>query len=127
MEVTHPIEKSYWSVDDASRYLGVKPTTIYEWAKGGEIPHYKVHKMIRFRKGEIDAWMERHREDCSVVEKKAKRVLEMVEGSRKSLKPDVDRVVRKSIEEVERGNNNDYNGNQTKVKGLRKEVKSGNL
>ena len=123
MEVMQSIEKGYWNVEELSRYLGVKPSTIYELVKEGEIPYYELHKMKRFKKEEIDAWMESHRGDGTVVDKRAKRVLE----SAKSQKSDVDGVVRKAIEETRRDSYNDNYGNQTNVKGLRKEVKNGNL
>ena len=127
MEVTHSIEKGYFSVAEVSRYLGVKPSTIYQWVKEGKIPHYKLCKMKRFKREEIDAWMENHREDDNFVDKRVKRVLEIAKGPRKSSKQDVDRVVRKAIEEVKESNYDDNNGNQTKIKGLKKEVKNGNL
>jgi excisionase family DNA binding protein len=123
MEVGRSIEKEFLNVKELSEYLGLKPATIYEWVKIGEIPHYRLHKMKRFKREEIDAWMEQRKGCGIVVDKRAKRILEIA----KSPKPDVDKVVRKAIEEVGRGNHNGTNGNQTKVKGLRKEVTNGNL
>jgi excisionase family DNA binding protein len=127
MEIRHLIEKGYLSVDEVARYLGVKASTIYQWVKEGEIPHYKLHKMKKFKREMIDAWMENHRGDGAVVDKGAKRVLESAKKGTRSPKADVDGVVRNAIEEVRRSSYNGNDGNQTKVKGLRKEVKNGNL
>ena len=42
-------------------YIKVKEKTIYYLVKRGSIPHYRVGKLIRFRKDEIDDWMESKR------------------------------------------------------------------
>ena len=123
MEVTQPIEKGYWSVDEVARYLGVKPSTIYQWVKDGEIPYYKLHNMYRFKLEEIDRWMEIKREDSSVSDRRAKKVLEAV----KSPKCDVHGMVRKVIEEVRGNSYNDNYGRPDQIKDLRKEVKNGDL
>jgi len=127
MEVSESVEKGYLNVGEVSRYLGVKRSTIYQWAKEGKIPHYELHKMKRFKKEEIDAWMESQRGNGTGIDKRGKRVLEIGMGARRSPKPDVDGVVRKAVEEARRNNYNEGNGNQTKIKGLRKEVTNGNL
>ncbi len=127
MELSHSIERGYLRVDEVSRYLGVKRSTIYEWVKEGKIPYYNLGKMKRFKQEEIDVWMESNREDDNLIDKKVKRVLEISKGQKKSSRQDIDGVVRKAIEEVREGIYDDNNGNQTKVKGLRKGVKNGNL
>ncbi len=127
MEVTQSIEKGYLSVDEVSKYLGLKRSTIYQWAKEGEIPHYELHRMKKFKREDIDAWMERHRKYGIGVDKRAKRVLESAKSATRSPKSGVNGVIRKAIEETRRNSYNDNYGNQTNVKGLRKEVKNGNL
>ena len=123
MELSDSVEKAYLNVEEVSRYLGVKPSTIYQWAEEGKIPAYKVGRMWRFKKEEIDGWMESNRGNGTEGDKRAKRVLETA----KSQKVDVDGIVRKAIEAVNRSSYNGDDGNQTNVKGLRKEVKNGNL
>ena len=49
----------YLTIGELSAYLSIKSKTLYARVK--EIPHYKVGRLIRFRKDDIDAWMERHR------------------------------------------------------------------
>jgi excisionase family DNA binding protein len=123
MEVTYSIEKKYWSVDDVSRYLGVKRSTVYQWVKDGDIPYYKLHNMYRFKLEEIDRWMKIKTGDGSVSDRRAKKVLETA----KSPKCDVHGMVRKVIEEVRGNSYNDNYGKPDQIKGLRKEVKNGNL
>ena len=52
--------------------------------------------MIRFKKEEIDTWMDDHREKGIDSDKKAKEILKKI----RSPKMDVDSVVKKVIEEV---------------------------
>jgi len=49
----------YLTINDLSIYLGIKPKTLYARIK--EIPHYKVGRLVRFRKEDVDAWMEKHK------------------------------------------------------------------
>ena len=56
MEESH---NNYLTIHALSTYLGIKPKTLYARIK--EIPHYKVGRLIRFRKEDVDAWMEKHR------------------------------------------------------------------
>jgi excisionase family DNA binding protein len=39
-------------------YLNIKRSTLYAWVEQGFIPHYKMNRLIRFKKEEIDAWLE---------------------------------------------------------------------
>jgi excisionase family DNA binding protein len=48
----------YVSVKRISEITGVKPKTLYEWAKRGKIPSRKVEKLIRFNEEEIILWMD---------------------------------------------------------------------
>lgn len=47
----------YLSIKELSKYLTVKPSTLYAWSSRGIIPHYKVHGLLRFKKDEIDVWI----------------------------------------------------------------------
>ena len=44
-----------------ARYLGMAERTIYLWAQQGRIPAFKLGASWRFRKSEIDAWLETQR------------------------------------------------------------------
>lgn len=90
------MDKEFLTINEVSEYLKIKPSTLYSWVKIGEIPHYKLHKMVRFKKEDIDAWMENHRENDIDVEKKAKGILKAVKRPGMT----VDCLVKKTIAEV---------------------------
>jgi len=46
------------TVEQPTKYLQVDQYTIYAWARKGEIPAFKVGRFWRFRKEEIDKWLE---------------------------------------------------------------------
>lgn len=46
------------SVKDLATHLGIKASTLYSWSERGLIPHYKIHGLLRFKKEEVDAWID---------------------------------------------------------------------
>ena len=52
-----------WSVKQLSDYLSIKSNTLYAWASQGRIPSIKIHGLLRFKKEEIDEWLESHRRE----------------------------------------------------------------
>lgn len=54
-------EQGYMSVAEAAAYLGVSRDWVYEKAAAGDLPSYKFGGHRRFRKAELDAWVEAHR------------------------------------------------------------------
>jgi excisionase family DNA binding protein len=51
------IEQRYLNVTDTAKYLGLSPKTIYGWAEKGTIPAYKVGRVWRFDKTELDVFV----------------------------------------------------------------------
>ena len=49
------------SLPDIALYLGMSERTIYQWAQQGRIPSFKLGTSWRFRKSEIDTWLETQR------------------------------------------------------------------
>ncbi len=49
-------------INAVSKLLNIKPCTLYAWAAQGRIPCLKIHGLVRFRKDEIDQWVEGFRE-----------------------------------------------------------------
>lgn len=46
------------TVEEVAEYLRFKPSTIRQWVKTREIPCVKAGRSTRFRKGDIDEWIE---------------------------------------------------------------------
>ena len=90
------VSKEFFSIRDLSRYLGIKTSTLYVMVEERTIPHYRVGKLIRFKRAEIDAWMEGNRKECIDPEKVARKALRPVQKH----KIDVDRIVRKAVDGV---------------------------
>jgi excisionase family DNA binding protein len=45
------------TVKELSAYLNLKKKTVYRLVETGQIPHYRINTLIRFKKEEIDSWM----------------------------------------------------------------------
>ena len=46
------------NIEEAAEYLGVKPATIRDWIrKGKDIPAKKIGKQWKFKRSELDAWV----------------------------------------------------------------------
>jgi excisionase family DNA binding protein len=50
--------KEVMNVNEASRYLGISPDTLYRYASLERIPAFKLGNRWRFKKTVLDEWME---------------------------------------------------------------------
>jgi excisionase family DNA binding protein len=48
------------TIEDLAAYLKVSRRTIYEWLKLNKVPALKIVGQWRFKREQIDAWMEQH-------------------------------------------------------------------
>lgn len=51
----------FMTLKQIAEYLRLNQRTIYKWAQEGKIPASKLGSTWRFRKSEIDLWVERHK------------------------------------------------------------------
>jgi excisionase family DNA binding protein len=58
MEAVRQDEKNLLTISEISSYLSIKRKTLYAKVESGEIPHYRIGHLIRFRLDEINAWLE---------------------------------------------------------------------
>jgi excisionase family DNA binding protein len=49
------------TIDEVLRYLKVTSRTIYRLIRNGELPAMRVGRQWRFRRQDLDAWIERQR------------------------------------------------------------------
>jgi excisionase family DNA binding protein len=54
-------DSSAITVREVASYLNVDEKTIYRLAKRGDLPGFKVAGTWRFKKGDIDEWIERQK------------------------------------------------------------------
>ena len=50
-------ESPWLNLIEAQRYLKVSKETIYRYVYRKKIPMYRLGKLYRFNKGELDSWM----------------------------------------------------------------------
>jgi len=46
------------TIKDLSRWLNIKPSTLYLWAAQGRIPSQKIHGLVRFERVKVTEWLE---------------------------------------------------------------------
>ncbi len=51
------MEEDILTIDEVAKYLRVSERTVYEWAQKGEIPSGKIGTVWRFKKAEIEKWV----------------------------------------------------------------------
>ena len=51
------MEDSILTIEEVAKYLRVSERTVYDWSQTGEIPSGKIGTVWRFKKGEIEKWV----------------------------------------------------------------------
>ncbi|MDR2517544.1 MAG: PTS sugar transporter subunit IIA [Spirochaetaceae bacterium] len=51
------VEEEILTIEEVARYLRVSERTVYDWAQKGEIPAGKIGTVWRFKKNEIERWV----------------------------------------------------------------------
>lgn len=54
------MEDDILTIEDVAKYLRVSERTVYDWAQKGEIPAGKIGTVWRFKKAEIENWVNAH-------------------------------------------------------------------
>jgi excisionase family DNA binding protein len=83
----------YFKIEDISAYLNIKTKTLYAMVEAGDIPHYRIGRLIRFKREDVDLWMEEKKVMGSNPPDKPKRVF--VSSKRNQY---IDKIVRKTID-----------------------------
>jgi len=119
------MEKVFLTIQEVSEYLNLRRSTIYSMVEAGEIPYYRVGRLIRFKQNDVDLWMEDHRKEPVDADNQAKRILKG--KTRPGMGINIDGIVKKAVDEIKGNKYNVPHGKPDQIKGLRKEVKHGSL
>lgn len=63
--VTVPDSPRYLTLEQAAEELGVTAQTVRLWIDDGAFPGYQLGKVIRVRRDEVEAWVERNRVEAT--------------------------------------------------------------
>lgn len=116
------LSSGFLNVQDIAEYLKVRVSTVYSMVEEKKVPHYRIGRQIRFKKSEIDAWMEKQKEEVIDVKVEARRVITSPQN-----KPDlaINEIVQKAIDGAGKKRYTSRHGKPDLIKGLRKEVGDG--
>jgi len=115
-----PKHTTLLSVPELAVYLNIKPKTLYAKAEAGEIPHYRIGRIIRFRLDEINNWLEGCRNDRpQIVEQKRS-----VKRKTRLRRPNdhMSSLISKAIDEEHKKYYSVDHGKSDRIEGLGKEV-----
>jgi excisionase family DNA binding protein len=116
--------EGYIAINEVAQYLSIKVKTLYAKLVSENIPHYRIGRLIRFKKEDIDTWMEANRAGKKEIPAGTHR-----RGRRHNQCPtqDIDRIIKKTIDHVKEEEYTSPCGKSDQIKGLRKEVDHGSL
>ena len=115
---------SFLNVKEVATYLALRTSTIYSMVEERKIPCYRIGRKIRFKKSVIDQWMEQQKQEVVEIRVEANKIFRSLE---KKGDLDVNRTVKKAIDDVKGKRYTSGNGEPDQGKDLRKEVKDGTL
>ena len=52
------MEDRWLSINEICAYLGVSNDTVYKWISGHEMPAHRLGRLWKFKKDQVDAWVE---------------------------------------------------------------------
>lgn len=122
MEENQIIDNRFWDIEDLSAYLKVKIKTLYSMIH--EIPHYRVGKLIRFKRKEIDAWMENKSVNAYGGINKSRN---MKGKKSKHNNIPLDKLIRKAIDQSKTEVYNFNYGKSDRIEGPKQEVENGSI
>jgi excisionase family DNA binding protein len=53
--------EAFLTTEEVLGYLKITPRTIYRLIRSGELPAVRIGRQWRFRRGDLDRWLERQR------------------------------------------------------------------
>jgi len=62
---TRPMKDRLFSVDEICEYLGISRDTAYKWIDRRGLPAYRLGRLWKFRKQEVDKWIKQGAGACT--------------------------------------------------------------
>jgi len=120
------MERLLFDIKQISKYLNIKEKTIYCKVESGEIPYYRIGGLIRFKKDEIDTWLDgcRKKNQPEAEQQKVKS------NRRKSSKRSTDhfsKIITKTIDAETNKYYPGYHGESDRIEGPKQEVEHGSI
>jgi len=111
------------SVEELSDYLGIKVKTLYAKVESGDIPHYRIGRLIRFQMNEINAWLE----SCRSIYHKSANQERSRKSENSSREPDkhISAIIAKVVDGERKKYYGSRNGKTDRTAGLGKEADNG--
>jgi excisionase family DNA binding protein len=53
-------ERRNWATEEAAEYLGCTTDTLKVWTSKRRVPFVRVGRLVRFRKRDLDAWLDKN-------------------------------------------------------------------
>jgi excisionase family DNA binding protein len=117
------LKPEFIKIDELSERLQVKKSTLYTMVAACEIPYYRVGRLIRFKKEEIDQWMEKNKRNPGDASRKAREIKRLI----RTPKIDINRLVQQAVDPGKKKRYTPRHGKPDQVKGLGKEVPDGTV
>lgn len=122
-ETNRTQNSTFMTIDGLSMYLNIKTKTLYTRVSSGEIPHYRIGKLIRFKKSDIDSWMEQNRQVKKDPADQVKKIFQSLKRGNR----DINRIVKKTVDQFKTQGYTPDHGKPDHIKDLRKEVGYGDV
>lgn len=116
-----PVPSPLLSIEELSVYLCIKAKTLYAKVEAGDIPHYRVGRLIRFRLDEINTWLEGCRGQGQSTSKHSKPPQKRL--SSPESKDHMSAIVAKVIDQEHKDYYDSAYGKSDRIAGLKKEAK----
>jgi excisionase family DNA binding protein len=91
------LSSGFLNVQEIANYLELRKSSIYSLVEKKGIPHYRVGRLVRFNRAEVDAWMAQNKEEIVDVKAEAKKVLRSIKKKRDL---DVNRILKKMVDDA---------------------------
>jgi excisionase family DNA binding protein len=80
--------KQLLTANQVAELINCQPSTVYAWAKSGDIPSIKLNGLLRFDQTDIEGWIE----ECRVEEVVMTKIKKKHQAD-----SDIDRIIRGAI------------------------------